>query len=459
MTKLKWLLDSLAVRTVLLVLAVVAVAEVATFSLVIHHGKASHIGRTARYVTGQIRLLQTVLPGLDTEARAQLESTDPGEQWLRLRPDGPNVPSRVASFDFAQELAVDLTRQLGQNVELRIGPAEPRSALWIGFVAAGERWWLILPPPRFKPQGIPPDLWWKLGLALFLLMAIAGYFVRGIVGPLTRFGNAVSATGNGKPRPVTPEGPHEVRRLAKRHNTMVRQLAQSEAERREMLAGLTHDLRAPLARLRVRVALLENELDRTGLERDADDMERIVDQCLSFLRSEAREAASVPPIRLADAVSDEVARHRELGRPVEIHVTEEAASSEVAIERDSVRRLLDNLIGNAMQYGAPPIEVGLSTSDRASVTLSVADSGPGIRPEERARALEAFVQIDPARATDGSCGLGLAIVRRIVEHCGGTLALAEAPGGGLEVRMTLPSTPVSSETTASQSTRTPPDRE
>ena len=121
------------------------------------------------------------------------------------------------------------------------------------------------------------------------------------------------------------------RRLAERHNTMLAKLARAEDERREMLAGLTHDLRAPLARLRVRLALLESDADRQGLERDTLDMERIVEQCLAFLRSEANPQQPPPPLPIADAVSNEIARQRELGRPVEMAVDAPAAASLVAI--------------------------------------------------------------------------------------------------------------------------------
>ena len=251
--------DSLAVRTVLLVIAVLAVAEITTFSLIYQNRGSDHRNRTARYVAGQVRLLQDLLPGLDPEARRRLELAEPDEQWLQLRPDGGQVPPRAPEFGFAHELARDLGRALGEPVSLRHAGPDPRSGLWIGFMAGGERWWLILPAPRFKPQELPSDLWLKLGLALAVLMLIAGLFVRGIVRPLRRLGEAVSATGEGSARKVTPAGPREVRRLAERHNVMLAQLARADDERREMLAGLTHDLRAPLARLRVRLALLEDE--------------------------------------------------------------------------------------------------------------------------------------------------------------------------------------------------------
>lgn len=432
---------SLAARTVLLVIAIVAVAEMATFSLVFQKEKSAHMRQTTQFVVGQIQLLQTVLPGLDDEARRKLEEKDVGEPGMQIFPDGDAVPKLEPKFGFASDLAGHLEHRLGEPVVLRQIDSMRPGGLWIGFMAGGERWWLVLPPPRFRPPGIPHDLWLWLAVTLAVLMLIAGLFVRGIVGPLARLGEAVAATGDGSARTVTPEGPKEVRQLAERHNTMVEQLTGADAERREMLAGLTHDLRAPLARLRVRLALLESDAERVGLTRDAEDMERIVGQCLAFLRSEQGRAQPESPLLIADAVSDEVARQRELGRPVEMTVSKAAAACQVAIAHGNLQRLLDNLIDNALQYGAPPVEISLSVERPGTISLHVRDHGPGIAAEQRARALEAFAQIDPARATGGSCGLGLAIVRRILSGCGGEVTLADARGGGLEVVLNFPTQP------------------
>lgn len=437
---MKLLPSSLAARTFLLVVATVAIAEFATFSLIFQNGRATHMHKTVQFVTGQIRLLQSVLPGLDPGARQNLEGADIGEQWLQLVPDGDLVPRREARFGFAHGLGERLEQALGEPVLLRHSRQNPRGGLWIGFQAGGERWWLVLPPPRFEPQGLPRDLWQWLAATLAVLVGLAAIFVRGIVGPLQRLGEAVAATGGGTARTVLPEGPKEVQTLATQHNTMVAQLARSDAERREMLAGLTHDLRAPLARLRVRLALLENADDSAGLTHDVDDMERIVSQCLAFLRSEEDCAQPTAPLLIADAVSDEVARHAELGRAVTMTVSEAAAPCQVAIAGVALRRILDNLIGNALQYGAPPVEVELLVDRPGSVCLRVRDHGPGIPAELRERALEPFAQIEPARATRGSCGLGLAIVRTIVASCGGRVRLSNADEGGLIVEVVFPTT-------------------
>ena len=429
---------SLAARTVLLVMAVIAVAEIATFSLIGHFRRAAHMHQTVQFITGQVRLLQTVLPGLDHEARQRLSAADPGEQSLLLRADGAAVPRHEPHFGFAHRLAAELNTRLDAPVSLRHAGPGQRSGLWIGFKAGDEHWWLILPPPRFEPQELPPDLWIGLALTLAVLLLIAGLFVRGIVRPLARLGEAVTATGGGAARTVTPEGPQEVRRLAERHNSMLDRLAHAESERREMLAGLTHDLRAPLARLRVRLALLESDAERVGLTRDVDDMERIVAQCLIFLRSEAAASSAPPALRIADAVSNQVARQRELGRPVGLTVSDAAIPLQVAITPCNLQRLLDNLIDNALQHGTPPVEVALDGENAQTLRLSVGDHGTGIAADQRTQALKAFAQIEPARATGGSCGLGLAIVQRIVAGCSGELVLEDTPSGGLLVVVRLP---------------------
>ncbi len=430
--------SSLAARTVLLVVVLIAVAEMATFALFFQNRKATHFEQILRFTIGQVHLLQNVLPGLDEEARNGLETVEIGEPGFQLRPDNQFVPAHEPEFGFARRLSDELRLRLGETIELRHTGQGWRDGLWIGFMAGGERWWLILPPPRFAPQGLPRDLWWWLVSALALLLPIAGFFVRGIVRPLARLGDAVAATGAGSASTFIPEGPSEVRLLAERHNTMVGQLAKADADRREMLAGLTHDLRAPLARLRVRLALLDNDSERNGLTRDADDMERIVGQCLDFLRSEDGSQYPAVPMLVADAISDMVSRQRELGRPVIMTVGEAAGQAQVAIAPDGLRRILDNLIDNALQHGEPPVEIALDVDDGERLVLRVRDHGPGIPAERRAHALEAFAQIAPERRTGGNCGLGLAIVRRIVSGCDGQVILADASGGGLEVIVALP---------------------
>lgn len=438
----KLLPSSLAGRTVLLVVAVIAITEIATFSLLSLFDRAVHVSRTEQLIVGEVRLLQLVLPGLDRETRQRLTAVDGGERGLNLRPDGQNVPEHRADFAFAHRLANKLAKRLGEPALLRDGGHGPHSGLWIGFMAGGERWWLVLPTRRFEPPSLSSDIWLPLSAMLAAIVAIAGIFVRGIVGPLARLGEAVVATDDGTTKTASTEGPLEVRRLAERHNRMHDQLAKAAAERREMLAGLTHDLRAPLARLRLRLALLDNDAERDGLARDINDMERIVGQCLDFLGSENASGHSAS-LNIARQLREEIARQWDLGRHVQLRIDDSATDSQVTISDVDLQRLFDNLIQNAVQHGAPPVEVQLSREQTGLLALHVRDHGPGIALDDRERALVPFVQLQPERATDGSCGLGLAIVRRIAAAGGGEVALENAPQGGLDVIVRLPCLPPS----------------
>lgn len=158
-----------------------------------------------------------------------------------------------------------------------------------------------------------------------------------------------------------------------------------------------------------------------------------------LLRSDER-SPEAPALAIADLLRDEVARHRELGRVLELQIETASSACRVALSAGNLQRLLDNLIDNALQHGLPPVEVNLGGAEGDFAVLRVRDHGPGIAAGDRARALEAFAQIEPARATGGNCGLGLAIVRRIVTGCGGTLTLEDAAGGGLAVVVSLPVT-------------------
>lgn len=434
---MNFLPSSLASRTVLLMVAVVALVELVTFSLIDHTRRALHINRTAQFISGQVHLLQTVLPGLDRESRRLLASGVAGPEGMQLV-SGATPPPSMPAFRFGHRLAGELQQRLGDEIILRHAGPGKRAGLWVGFPAGGERWWLILPPPRFEAQDLPGELWLWLIATFIAVVALAAFFVRGIVKPLARLGEAVAATGDGAACTVEPEGPKEVRQLAERHNTMLAQLAHADLERREMLAGLTHDLRAPLARLRVRLALLENSDEASGLSRDADDMERIVSQCLAFLRSGEKAPPSAEALALAACLRDSVSQQRELGRPVQWLDSGTNDALQVRIAPENLQRVLDNLIDNALQHGAPPVELSLTLAGSGRVAIDVRDHGAGILPADRERALEAFAQIEPARATRGHCGLGLAIVRRLIGAAGGSVELLDAPGGGLLVRLWLP---------------------
>lgn len=259
--------------------------------------------------------------------------------------------------------------------------------------------------------------------------------VRGLTRPLRVLSDAADRIGrDSAPVPVAENGPSEVRDAARAFNAMQDRIRELLEDRLQALAAVGHDLRTPLARLRLRAGFLEEADLRDRFDADLDEMERMVEATLSYLREgreheDARSADLVAMVRtLCDGVVDDGA----------MIAVEAPASLVLPLRRTAVRRALCNLIENAATHGGGDLMVTVAASgDGAAV--EVADRGPGIPEADLVRVLDPFVRLDPSRNREtGGIGLGLAIARRAVEGAGGTLCLANREGGGLVARVTLP---------------------
>lgn len=213
---------------------------------------------------------------------------------------------------------------------------------------------------------------------------------------------------------------------------MVTALELSASERRLMLAGLSHDLRTPLTRLKLMVEMLDAHDDKPGMLNDIDELSGIVRQFIDFARSEEKPRNEL--VTLAELASSVVARFAREHVQVHLHVR---AEPELQADPLALERMLSNLLDNARRYGKAPINVEVAANDSMAI-LTVSDHGVGIPAAQRQAALAPFERLAAHRGTDGGSGLGLAIVTRIVKQHNGTLELSEAEGGGLCVRIKLP---------------------
>ncbi|WP_321954077.1 ATP-binding protein [Paraburkholderia bannensis] len=237
-------------------------------------------------------------------------------------------------------------------------------------------------------------------------------------------------------RDLTLSGPNEIRELTANFNEMASDLLESERERAIMLAGLAHDLRAPITRIQVRADLSSDAEDRAAFLRDTYSMSRIVDEFLDF----SRGAVEPSPLESVDAICS-----REYG-DVNKEVLDAGETTQELVRLDlqagdgfrlpvlEVERIVINLVQNAMAYGAPPVEIA-TRKVRDGWLLQIRDHGQGVPQDDLASIQLPFVRLDPARGGKGSCGLGLAIVRRLVRRLDGSLSIANAPAGGLVVSM------------------------
>jgi two-component system osmolarity sensor histidine kinase EnvZ len=253
--------------------------------------------------------------------------------------------------------------------------------------------------------------------------------------PLRSLAQAVARFGRGQPTPPVPErGPRELRQLTHGFNQMVREVSQSENDRAVMLAGVAHDLKTPLARLRLRAEMMDDEKTRDGVVRDVDSMAHIVDQFLVFAhdRPDGSEPVAV------DHQCERIARaYRAVAPGADTVRLKLEAGPAFVLPAATLDRLLSNLLDNAHAYGAPPIVIETRRETKGWV-LCVSDHGKGIAPDDLIKASRPFVRLDPARGGSGHSGLGLAIVERLARRAGGECEIGNQVDGGLQVVMTFP---------------------
>ena len=273
---------------------------------------------------------------------------------------------------------------------------------------------------------------WMIGSSLVLL-SVATLLLRNQVRSLRRLAVAAEGFGKGRPVPFSKiEGALEVRQAGVAFMQMRDRIQRQIRQRTEMLAGVSHDLRTPLTRMKLAVELLDDDIG-TGLKTDIADMERLINLYLDFARGEGTETPVETDIGL---IIEELATatKREGGTPVSTEPTDEIV---LPVRPNALRRCLANLITNARRHGA---HVWLSTRPAEDgLDILVDDDGPGIEPGDRDRVFQPFVRLDTSRnAATGGVGLGLTIARDVARSHGGDVRLETSPQGGLRARVHLP---------------------
>lgn len=270
-----------------------------------------------------------------------------------------------------------------------------------------------------------------------VVLGLSAWAVRRAAAPLGLFARAAERLGiDMDALPLPEDGPAEVRRAAHAFNTMQRRLQELVHGRTRMLAAISHDLRTPITRLRLRAELIEGEEDRAKTLADLDGMEAMIASTLAFARDEAarEERTQLDLAALLQSLCDDAA---DAGRPAFYRGPDHCP---FAGRPTALKRALANLIGNALAYGGRA-EVGLVTT-RQAVVVTVDDAGPGLPETELTRVFQPFYRVEASRSREtGGVGLGLAVVAAVVRAHGGEVVLTNRPEGGLRASVTLPSSP------------------
>ena len=387
-----------------------------------------------------LRNALTRIPVDDAAAR-------PGQQLQRLgreygvilvptdrRPEIGQVPRGPALAPLVEKLQ----EQLGRDTEIRLGMRLDQAVIWIR-LKLGEQGsravWAGIPIRNVEVGEVPVRLLFTLGALLAGLLAATLWFARRLSRPLADLADAVDKVAVGKrPDPLPEDGPTEIARVARNVNRMAANLERLERDRSTMLAGISHDIRTPLTRLRLAGEMaVSDPQSRSEMAADIDEIDRVVTQFLDFARGNPKEA----PVRLdlRESLSAVAAKAESRSLPVQWTPGSDALC--VNTYPAAFERMLMNLIENAHRYGKPPIELALRR-DGAVAEIDVLDAGEGVAADDVERLKQPFVRGDQARGGVMGAGLGLALVERLAQWHGGSFDLLPRAGGGTIARLRLP---------------------
>lgn len=275
---------------------------------------------------------------------------------------------------------------------------------------------------------------WMVGSAA-ILFAIAVVFMRNQIRPIRRLAVAADAFGKGRDAPgFKPEGAAEVRQASAAFLQMRARIQRQITQRTEMLAGVSHDLRTPLTRMRLQLAMLPDSPEIGELQADVREMETMIEGYLAFARGEGTEAPQ--PVPLGRLVQDVAANARREGTNVEVDAPDDEGP-EMPLRANAMKRCLTNLVANGLRYGKRVrIVVGVGAE---MVEIAIEDDGPGIPSARREEVFRPFHRLEPSRnPATGGVGLGLTIARDIARSHGGDVVLGESALGGLKATVRLP---------------------
>ena len=390
--------------------------------------------QVAQQIISVINVTRAALINAQRERRRDLLLELSTREGIRIYPgDANEAPLPPLARPFLRKLRSEIQAQLGEAAELT---TERRGipGLWVSFYIEADTYWVMFPRARFERPSRWVWLGWGTLLAILSLLG-AYLIVYRVNRPLRVLAAAAEKIGRGeKSLAISAEGPLEMQNLSLAFNRMATSLERANSDKALFLAGVSHDLRTPLARLRLGIEMLSDADQRlkTEMTQDIEDLDTIIAQFLVFAREEESE-----PIVMTDLnkIIEEICeRYQRTGKTLRCILS---PLPPLALRPLAISRMLTNLLENAFNYGGKEIEIQTQQNQKNAI-VTVLDRGPGIPEADISRVTLAFARLSEARSGHAGAGLGLAIVERIIKMHGGRLSLQNRLGGGLQVEASLP---------------------
>lgn len=423
---------SLFARAFLLIALLLVVTALASFQIYRIHEREPRARELAQQTVSTVNLTRAALLNADPFLRRELLLELNEREGIRITP--------VTASEKLEPLPPDpLFAMVAGRIRAALGPAtrfafarDELEGFWVSFTMDEDEYWVMLPRERFEPDFGWGWLGWGLAL-LAIALAGAWFIASRIARPLAAITRAAGRLGRGEAhQPLAEAGPSELRTVAAAFNRMAADLDELERERATVLAGISHDLRTPLSRLRLALEMSGAQRDiAEGMGTDIEEMDRVIGQFLDYARGEDEARAEGDLDALAGDVAAASARR---GERVAFRA---GGVPRLAFAPLALRRAIGNLVNNALRHAGGAVEVATRVDGNLAV-VEVLDRGPGIPAEEIERLKRPFTRLDSARGGGGGgSGLGLAIVERVARAHGGRLELAPRAGGGLAARLCL----------------------
>lgn len=370
----------------------------------------------------------TVIKSVSSDASVKLAPREPGDRWKPYEIDR-----------FSRLIGAELRSRLGSDT-LVASEVNGAPGLWVGFQIDRDPYWLQADPTRLGPMASSTLVLW-VGIAFIATVLASVAIARAINKPLRDLSFAASRIREGEFDSRLDETTltSEIRQVNMGFNRMARELAKLEDDRAVMLAGISHDLRTPLARLRLEAEMsVQDEEAKNNMALDIDQLDAIIDKFMDYSRP---GDVRLSPVHLSGVVDREIASFRD---PANIRITSRVAIDTMVLADDTeLGRVLQNLFENARRYGRSAVtgfaQVEVTYAREGPwVALSIRDHGAGVDPKKLAQLTTPFFRGDAARTAATGAGLGLAIVEKALQRMGGTLELGNATDGtGLVARIRL----------------------
>lgn len=429
-------------RTFLLISALMLASLAAWLQVFISMEMGPRATQMSKRVATSVNLTRAALAYSSASERPSVLLELASREGLQVYPrTAEDQVESLPGEEYWQQVAALLRDILGLETVLA-WEVNDQPGFWVSFRIDDEKYWLMFERQEIGLTGGIEWFGWG-ATALLLSLLGAGISVAYINRPLARLARSAQLLTRGDIVPPLPEsGAREIRELNASFNRMAHELRQTEAERELMLAGLSHDLRTPLTRMRLEIEMSSMDDDaRQAIDQDLAQIDRCIGQLVDY----ARPAGASPsvPIDVSTILYDVIARERShtesIGGTLDATI---APDLHARIDALDFKRIVVNLIENARRYGLganghPEIAVSLQTAG-GSLVLEVSDRGPGVDPAEAERLLRPFSRGSTARTGGDGAGLGLAIVERLLRQVDGRVELTPRAGGGLTVRVTMP---------------------